>query len=164
MITLDGDVAEISGAMQGGYRSKRPAMGFTEKEISSDIERCESEAQELGNTLQALENRRAENEEKITKLRQEKANLEGEILKVEKTLHLAPTDLDTSKEKKEELKEQLQKLEKEVNEIINKISAKNKELANKKIEKQNLKNKISELRDPALLAELAAFEEKRNQI
>ena len=44
------------------------------------------------------------------------------------------------------------------------ISEKNKELANNRIQKQELKNKISVLRDPALLAELAAFEEKRNQI
>lgn len=164
MVTLDGDLAEISGVMQGGYRKKRPGFGFTEKEISSDIEKYETEISGLENTLKTLENRRTENEEKITKLRQEKANLESDILKVEKTLHLEPTDLEISKTKKQELISNAEKLQKQIDEILNKISEKNKELANNRTEKQNLKDKTSQLRNPELLAELAAFEEKRNQI
>ena len=139
-------------------------MGFTEKEINQDIQKYENEVADLENTIQVLEKRRNENEEKITQLRQEKATLEGEILTTEKTLHLEPTDLEVSKAKKQELKSNSEKTENEINDIISKISEKNKELANNRIQKQELKNKISVLRDPALLAELAAFEEKRNQI
>ncbi len=164
MVTLDGDMAEISGVMHGGYRKKRQGLGFTEKEVTADLDKCEEEIAELENTVQVLENRRKENEENITKLRQDKANLEGDILKVEKTLHLEPTDLEMSKTKKQELASNSKKLEKQIDEIITTISEKNKELANNRIEKQTLKSKTAQLRDPELLAELAAFEEKRNQI
>ena len=164
MVTLDGDLAELSGVMQGGYRKKRPGLGFTEKEINEDIERYEGEMEEQENILQTLEKRRKENEEKITSLRVTKANLEVDILKVEKTLHLEPTDLEISKNKKEEMESSSNSLQKEIDSLVNNITDKNKELANNRIEKQNLKNKISELRDPALLAELATFEEKRNEI
>ncbi len=164
MVTLDGDLAELSGVMQGGYRKKRPGMGFTEKEISSDIEKYQKEMLDLENTLEVLEKRRKENEENITSLRQKKANLEVDILKVEKTLHLEPTDLEISKTKKQELIENSEKLQKEIDKVVNKISETNKGLANNRIEKQTLKNKTAQLRNPELLAELAAFEEKRNQI
>lgn len=164
MVTLDGDLAEVSGVMQGGYRKKRIGYGFDEKEITADMEKYEKEVDELENTLNILEKRRKENEEYISKLRQEKANLEADILKVEKTLHLEPTDLEASKIKKEELGLNEEKLQEEIDGIINKISEKNRELANNRIEKQNLKNRIAQLRDPALLAELATFEEKRNEI
>ncbi|GAG28047.1 unnamed protein product, partial [marine sediment metagenome] len=105
-----------------------------------------------------------ENEEKITNLRQTKAHLEADILKVEKTLHLEPTDLEISKTKKQELSSNAEKLQKQIDEILDKVSEKNKELANNRIEKQTLKNRTLKLRDPALLAELATFEEKRNEI
>ncbi len=164
MVTLDGDLAEFSGVMQGGYRKRRPGLGFTEKEITTDIQKYEQEEADLQNTVTTLENRRKENEEDIVKLRENKANLEADILKVEKTLHLAPTDLEISKTKKQELSSNSKKLEKEIEEIIAQITEKNKELADNRIEKQNLKSKIAELRDPALLAEMATFEEKRNEI
>jgi len=164
IVTLDGDIAEFSGAMQGGYRKKRPGLGFTEKEITSDIKKYEEDISGLENTCKVLENRRRENEESITQLRQQKAHLEADIIKVEKTLHLEPTDLEISKNKKDELKTNSEKIQKENNNIINQISEKNKILANNRIEKQNLKSQISQLRDPTLLAELATFEEKRNEI
>jgi len=163
MVTMDGDLAEISGVMHGGYR-KRRALGFTEKEITSDMEKYGKEISGTENTLQVLEKRRKENEEKINNLRQTKAHLEADILKVEKTLHLEPTDLEISKTKKQELKADAEKLQKQIDEILNKISEKNKELANNRIQKQELRNKTSQLRDPELLAELATFEEKRNEI
>jgi len=164
MVTLDGDLTEFSGVMHGGYRKKRPGLGFNEKEISTDIEKYQTEIENLENTSKTLEKRRAENEDSIQKLRQTKAHLESDILKIEKTLHLDPTDLEISKTKKQELTENASKLQKEINQTLNNISEKNKELSQNRIEKQTLKNKISDLRDPALLAELATFEEKRNEI
>ncbi|MBW2974992.1 chromosome segregation protein SMC [Candidatus Woesearchaeota archaeon] len=164
MVSLDGDLAEISGVMHGGYRKKRPGLGFTEKKITEDLQRYEEEVAETENVLQALENRRKENEERITELRSEKANLEADIIKAEKTLHLEPTDLEISKAKKQELNSKSKETQKKIDEIAKRISEKNKVLANNRIEKQTLRNKTAQLRNPALLAELAAFEEKRNEI
>ena len=164
MVTLDGDLAEHSGLMQGGYRKKRAGMGFSEKQMNEDIERLGQEIEETTNILHTLENRRKENEEMITRLREFKANLEGDILKVEKTLHLSPTDLEMSKVKKQDILKQSKDVEIKIDELISKISEKNKELAKNRIERQQLKNKTSALKAPELLAELAAFEEKRNQL
>ena len=164
MVTLDGDLAEFSGLMHGGYRKKRAGMGFNEKELTQDVDKYEKQAAEIENTIQVLETRRSENEEKITQLRETKAILEADAIKIEKTLHLEPTDLEITKNQKEKLSEESEKIQKDIDEVINNISDKNKGLAQNRIEKQTLKNQISSLRDPALLAELATFEETRNEI
>jgi chromosome segregation protein len=161
--TLEGDKAELSGVMEGGFR-KRKGLGFKEKELDKSINDYEKIIAELENTISTLENRRKENEEAIAKLREEKAILDGEIIKTEKSLHLSPTDLEVTKQKKDELQKQIEGADKKVDEVINKISEVNKELAGLKIEKQKLRSKISELRDPALIAEISAFEEKYRQL
>tara|TARA_Y100000310_G_C20683103_1_gene817240 strand:+ start:108 stop:3608 length:3501 start_codon:yes stop_codon:yes gene_type:complete len=165
MVTLDGDITDTSGAMHGGYRSrKRQGMGFTEKEVNSDIQIHEGKISELTGLIKSFESRRTENEDMITELRTKKANLEGEIIKVEKSLHLESDDLDISKRKKTELAEELSKIDKQTMDVEGKITNVNKGLANIKMDKQKLRAKIGILRDPTLIAELRAFEEKRTEI
>jgi len=55
-------------------------------------------------------------------------------------------------------------IDKNLDNIIVKTSEKNKQLAQLKIRKQQLRDKINELRNPALLAELNAFEQKKTQL
>jgi len=150
--------------MQGGYRKKREGLGFKEKEIGNSISQLEEKEAELTNILDTLEKRRAENEQSIVELRERKAALEGEIIKVEKSLHLEATDLTVSKEKKEELKAEAGKTDKEIIQLGMKISEKNQVLADIKMKKQELRGKISQLRDPALIAELSTFEQKKNEL
>jgi len=165
MATLDGDITTFSGVMRGGYRGrKKEGMGFKEKDVMSNINKYEQMVAELENNIYVMEKRRKTNEEKITALREKKAQLEGEIIKVEKSLHLEPTDLEASKIQKESKANELKSNEEEINKIQMNISEVNKELANIKIEKQKLRSKISELRDPALIAELTTFEEKIRNI
>ncbi|MBI2140780.1 hypothetical protein HYU14_07700 [Candidatus Woesearchaeota archaeon] len=164
MVTLDGDIVETSGLMTGGFRKARPSMGFSQKELDSSMESIGEEMEELGQSLSALENRRKEVEENITKLRQEKAELEGEIIRTEKSLHLGPTDLEQTLSKKEALQGEITKLDKEIEKLGNTVAEKNRLLAQNRIEKQSLRAKTAQLRDPKLLAELATFEEKRNQM
>ena len=161
--TLDGDLFEHSGVMIGGYR-KSKGYGFKEKELNKDIEEYEEITSNLKNIISTLEKRRIENDAKTAELREKKANLEADIIKIEKTLHLEPTDLSSSKLKKEELKTESADAGKEIEKVKEKITALNKELTGIKIEKQNLRQKISELRDPALVVELSTFEEKTKQI
>ncbi|MBW2988832.1 chromosome segregation protein SMC [Candidatus Woesearchaeota archaeon] len=164
MVTLDGDMAEVSGVMHGGYRKKRQGLGFTEKRVTEGMQKCEANVQEMETALETLEKRRRENEEKITSLREAKATLEADILKVEKTLHLDPADMEISRTKKQELTEGSKALQKQIDQVLGEISKHNSELAANRIEKQKLKSKTAQLRNPELLAELAAFEERRNQI
>jgi chromosome segregation protein len=164
MVTLDGDLAEFSGAMHGGFREKKARSGFIEKELTKDIDEYEEAVAALSSKIAKLEKQRAENETLITGYREKKAHLEGEIIKSEKSLHLEPGEVDISRRHKQEIDKNLELVDKEMEDIEQRIAETNKELTAIKIEKQTLRAKITELRDPVLLAELRAFEERRIKI
>jgi chromosome segregation protein len=164
-VTLDGDLAEKSGVMHGGFRLKRKhSMGFKEQDVVKEIEKYENEAKELKNTIDLLEKKRIENEELIAGLRTKKAALEGDIIKTEKSLHLEATDLEASEQKKASLIEQEKSVDKKIKLVEGKIASLNNELALIKTEKQKLRANISQLSNPTLLAELNAFEEKLKEL
>jgi len=163
MATMSGDLVETSGAMQGGFRQKTGAS-FQEKELREGIEKLEKEIEDSNIVVRNLEQKRADNEELIGKLREMKSSLDGEIAAMEKTLHLDSDDLDISKRQKSDLKKAMVDLDKSLDDIISKTSDKNKELASLKARKQQLRDRINELRNPALLAELNAFEQKKAQL
>ena len=164
-VTLDGDVAELSGAMHGGYRiHKKEAFGFKEKEIAERIEEYEKKSGELENLITLYEKRRIENEAKISDLREKKAILEGEIIKSETSMHLESSDTEVLKQQQKERSAQEKQIDAEINKLSNKIFEYNKELTNLKIEKQKLRSVIAQLNDPTLLAELNTFEQKFKQL
>ncbi|PLW80727.1 chromosome segregation protein SMC [Candidatus Woesearchaeota archaeon] len=164
MVTLDGDIAEVSGAMQGGFRQKSKGIGFQEKEVISKIESLEKDIQDSESILVTLERKKQTNEDSIDKLRELKANLEGDIIKTEKSLHLESDDLEASKKIKNEINENIRDFEKRVDEVQNKIGLANRELTDAKIKKQRLRDEVNALRNPRLLAELNTFEQKRQEI
>lgn len=165
MVTLDGDVTEMSGAMQGGYRQRKGrGFGFKEQELGKDIEGCEKKLQDTELLLSRLQKEKKQNEDSITKLREFKAHLEGDIIKLEKILHLDTADLDASRKVKKELQEKLKGVEKETEKIQTAVSEENQSLAKNRIERQQLRQRITDLRNPRLVAELNAFEEKRKQL
>jgi len=163
MVTLDGDLAETSGAMQGGFRQKK-RYSFNRKELQRDLKEYEELLSKLRKTISTLEKRRKENEETISKLREKKANLEGDIIKQEKSLHLESGDIESDKNRKKELQEKLEQKEQEINNIELKIDEKIKSLTDIKTKKQQLRSKISELRNPEVIAELSAYEEKAGEL
>jgi len=163
MVTMSGDLMETSGSMQGGFRQKT-GVGFQEKEVSDGINKLESEIADLAAVQSNLEQKRLDNEELIDRLRQLKSNLDAEVIVMEKSLHLDSNDLDVSKKQKTELKKTITDIDKSIDNILMKISDKNKQLAQLKIKKQQLRDKINELRNPSLLAELNAFEQKKINI
>ncbi len=162
MVTVEGDLAEISGAMIGGYRIKKEAT-FREKGLLGKIDGIDCEINGIEKNISCLETDRKESEEKIMRLRQLKASLEGEIIKTEKSLHLDSSDLDASKKYKEELIAQRKSSDKLLGEIDDGVQEKIRSLTDLKIEKQQLRNKIAELRNPVVLAELNAFEQKKKE-
>ncbi|MFP4656371.1 MAG: chromosome segregation protein SMC [Candidatus Woesearchaeota archaeon] len=165
MVTLDGDLVEMSGAMHGGHRSRKSAgAGFKEKEVAEDIEKLEKETEDLQNVISTLEEQRKGTEERIAKLREDKAELEGEIMAAEKSLHLQSTDVGSSKEEKTKLLDRMEEIDKEIDKILEEISDVNRRLADNKSEKQKLKQKVSTLRDPKVLAELNTYDQKRQEL
>ena len=163
MVTMSGDLLETSGSMQGGFRQKT-GVGFQEKEVSDGIVKLEAEIADLQRITSNLEQKRLDNEDLIDRLRQLKSSIDGEIIVMEKSLHLDSNDLDVSKKQKLELRKNITELDKNLDAIIGKTSEKNRALAQLKIKKQQLRDKINELRNPSLLAELNAFEQKKTQL
>ena len=164
-VTLDGDAADVSGAMHGGFRErKKEAFGFKEREVADSLVENEKKQIELANLIDILEKRRAENEAKITELREQKAVFEGEIIKSETSMKRDVSDDDASMQHKKELEAKVKNIDNEISKINNKIAEHNKELTNLKIEKQKLRNTIAQLNDPTLLAELNTFEQKFKEL
>lgn len=165
MVTLDGDLVEKSGAMQGGFRERRKqSFGFNEKNLMEDIEKHESSMEKLRKSIEDIESRRKENEERINKLRSKKAALEGDIIKTERSLNIAHHDTEDPEERKKELELSMKHYDNEIAKANEDIQKHNKLLTDNKIERQKLRAKVLELRDPALLAELNTFDEKSRQI
>lgn len=164
MVSMDGDLTELSGVMIGGYRAKIRGGAFKDKDLSSGIDKLQTEIGSIQSNMDKWQKDRASNEDKIVKLRELKATLEGEIIKTEKSLHLESSDLDASKAYKKELKDQLKNADKQLRDHNMKISGVNRDLANFKIKKQQLRGRIQELKSPTVLAELNAFEQKRAEL
>jgi len=163
MVTLDGDLCETSGAMTGGFRQKKVGS-FKEKELVGKLEQTRNRVGELEGTMSSLEQARKENEDKIATLRELKAGLEGEIIKQEKSLHLDTKDADGARDYKTELQKTSTQLSDELATLEEKIAEETSALTAFKIEKQGLRDKITQLRNPRVLAELNAFEAKKKQL
>ena len=164
MVTLTGDVVETSGAMQGGHRERKRDFGFMEKEAKDSLQKLEKEISELESILTNLDQKRKDNEELITRLREFKAGLEGEIIKLEKSLRLDSADINADNNQKSELRKQIAEHDKFVNEVSSDITKKNRELAELKIRKQKLRDEINQLRNPRLLAELTSYEQQKSEL
>ncbi|MBD3361674.1 chromosome segregation protein SMC [Candidatus Woesearchaeota archaeon] len=162
MVTLDGDLAEVSGAMIGGFRHKTKGS-FKQKDLTEEIKELEKKVKVDDKELVEFEKLRQDNELKINKLRELKAHLEGEIIKTEKGLHLDSSDLEASQQYKQELKKKIEKNVKDIDSFENKIADETQVLTQLKVEKQTLRNQINELRNPRLLAELNSFEQKKKE-
>jgi len=165
MVTLEGDLAEKSGVMHGGFKKAKSVFQTTEEaKALNELENLENKISELEKEINSSDEEREKNEKEIQSLREKKAIFEAEILKTEKGLHLEESDLDVSKRQKALLKEELEKIEKRIEELSKQIDEKSIILNDYKVKKQELRKKISELRNPVLLAELAAFNQKKSEL
>ncbi|MDP3733983.1 MAG: chromosome segregation protein SMC [Nanoarchaeota archaeon] len=162
MATIDGNSVEASGVMRGGFKERKAALGFQEKDSLEELERVESEINEQHGVLSTIETKRQANDQEVSALRHQKAELEAEIITLEKTLHLHTDDLDATTTLKKELVVQLKDVNDKLDAIHKEIGLENKDLANLKSQKQMLRTKVNELRDPRLLAQLQAFEESKH--
>jgi len=164
-VSLQGDLADVSGAMQGGFRStKRGGMGFQGKEAAVRLEKLEIELADQESVLARVEQKRRDNDQLIERLRGHKANLEGDIVKLEKLLHIDAGDTKMDQDEKKRLQNESKKIDKELDEIQVHLSKANKELAKMKIEKQAVREQITGMRSPEILAQLNSFEEKQQSL
>ncbi len=162
--TLSGDVTEISGAMQGGFRRAKQQGLFGQEEVNKQIQELEQTIANGHNVVALLEKKNSDTEELITRLRNLKGELEGDIIKTEKLLHLDSDDASLDKNDKKILQDKSKTFDKEIDDLQATISEKNKTFAKLKIERQQLRDTLTDLRNPAKLAELRTFEEKKIEL
>lgn len=114
MVTLDGDLAERSGAMIGGYYFKTAAKQI-ESSASQEISRYEQMKESLQNEVAALQTDVKELEEKLREL----ATSESlkEFVDLEKTRVSSEHEVDELREKRKRLQEKKLNLEIEVNRL-----------------------------------------------
>jgi len=161
MCTLDGNTAEASGVMRGGFKQRRRGSGFAEKDSLEKLEKVEMEIAELQGVMSNIEVKREENQNEISSLRNKKSEIEAEMIKLEKTLHLETGDLEATNKLKREISDNLKDVSLELTKVQNEITTINKELATFKSKKHMLRSQVNELRNPRLLAQLQAFEEAK---
>src|SRR3989344_4511377 len=122
MVTLSGDLIEVSGAMVGGHR-KKTGYSFKEADFDDKIGKLSQEVSELKNSINEFESLKLNNDNKIYELKKEKGDLEGQLIKLNKIGSTGDTK-DLNKELVRIISS-LDKLEKE-------IEACNKNLENSK--------------------------------
>lgn len=164
MVTLTGDLIETSGAMQGGFRQRKKGIGFQDKEINERLKALETELKDLVTVIANLDVKKKNNEMRIEALRIEKAELEAEIIKLEKTLHLDSADLDANKKEKDRIVSDLKLVEEDGEKVRKELIDKNKNLTELKERKQKLREELTRLKSPSLLAELNSFEQKKAEL
>jgi chromosome segregation protein len=163
MVTLEGDIADRSGVMRGGHYTKRAGV-FVENDAAKEISSVDKKVKDLRVLIEDLHSRKETNESGISIMRKEKMQLEGEIARLEKTLHLAGEDLDATEQQKSDLVKQMSDVNVQLMSIQDQVDLINKDLAETKSKKEKLKVEINQLRNPRLLAELQAFEEARRNV
>jgi chromosome segregation protein len=139
MVTLEGDLVEISGAMIGGYRFKRVGLSFQEKSLSSSITKIGQEIDQKKRLKELLESRKVENEDRINSLRERKSQLEAEIIKIERTS--SGMSLTELKKQRDNIKSS--NVYSEYSEVGKELQIINSEIQKLKISREKLRGKSS---------------------
>ena len=107
MVTVEGDLIESSGAMIGGFR--RSVGAFRERDLDVSIDKVESELSRLNSIVNTLEERRQENDDRIFKLKERRANIEVEVINLEKLT--GSVDVSSLKEEKANLEREVRSID-----------------------------------------------------
>ncbi len=142
MVTLGGELLEPSGAMIGGFRA-RTGIGFEEKGVSDEVEHLETELSSAHTLIDHLEKKRVSNEEQLRGYRQQRAEVEVDILKLEKTLQVEGTDLDLLEQERKTLTGDMATLGKKLQEFDNDLKKEYATLEGLKTKRIQLHEKIS---------------------
>ena len=93
MVTLDGDLVTKSGAMSGGFKSRKQGMGaFKDDSTFEKLDSLDSKLSKIRGTLDHLKSDKEDSERKLYDFRARKAEVEGDISKLEKILSIGGHD------------------------------------------------------------------------
>jgi len=115
MVTMDGDLVELSGAMTGGYAKKIPLSFSNTEDLDNEIKNIEKKILELDGERQELGLKRKKIEDRLSKL--------------EAPVGSGRTDVERIRVEKDSMNEKRAELKKDINEINNKIKNLKKEIS-----------------------------------
>jgi chromosome segregation protein len=159
MVTLEGDLLDISGAMIGGYR-RTTGMGFKEKEVDIGMGKLETEIAKLQEKINLIEQKKTENDESIISLRERKAVLEAKIVSAENKGY-DTGDFSKLKEEKNQCKEKLVKVNVGLSNVESDVKALGIEIERLRKEREGVKIKMNNLTSSSLSSELNKLEENK---
>lgn len=161
MATLDGDLVESSGAMIGGYR-QRKFGSFKETGSSDKLDLIETEIERLRNIIKTLDKRKIENDSLIDSLREEKANFEASIIKIEKSI--PNLDVKSLIKEKSVLDKELSKIDSTLSSLEKAISVSRLELNKLLPLRLESSKKISEKQSSSSMSKLEEFEKNKEKL
>lgn len=159
MVTLEGDLMEVSGAMIGGFRAKTQGLGFQQKEAAENVGKYEKEVEHQEKLKTTLENRREEVEQRIERFRKLKSEMEGEMIKVEASVG----SLDVEQLMEERDKRAKDKVFSLVASTTKEIAAMQQELEGLKKERERFMDGMKGLSNPQVASSLTNMEERRQK-
>lgn len=163
MVTLDGDLVTKSGAMSGGFKSRKRGLGAFKDDTSvQKLANIDSKISSLQATISHLKSEKEDSERNIYDLRQRKMEVEGDILKLEKILSIEGKDVDSIKSEMEAIysdktviESSLKKQEKDIREI-------EQEIENLHTKKNKLKQ--GSFSNNSVFKDISVIEEKRDKL
>jgi chromosome segregation protein len=154
MVTVEGDVFSSTGAITGGFRKRNVGVKFGERDISNRVDKMDSELSLLKRELNRSEKNRNELQEKLIKLRHEKAELEGKL----GSTGLSETDPAKVLQEKKDLLAQQKSLIVELRKTSSEDKATISKIDNLTVEKNALAMKIKNLRFGSQSSEIKKLE------
>ena len=109
--------------MIGGFRNKVIGLGFKEKDIKAKVTKLENEIQMLREEVLDIEQSRLIHEKELQKLRENRANMEGEIIQTSRSLGIG--NLTKLKEEKIHYSNLIEKDEIKIKGLIERIKENN---------------------------------------
>ena len=158
MVSLTGDLIEISGAMIGGFR-RESGLGFQQKEVSEGLEKTENEIEKLTEMINHIEKKKMNNDEEIVYFRERKAVLEAEIKVAE--VAIGTEDFKEIETKRKELLLQVKEIDTKSKGVIDEVVKIEKELDKLKQQRQEQIGTITRSGSSKMSKELEAFELQR---
>ena len=159
MVTLEGDLIEPSGAMIGGFRGRR-GLGFNQTKINENVAMLEEKLSELNKKTSEDMARRSEIDHEIESLRKKKAELYGDIVKIEKSLGINSTN--GVKKERAELDKEKTKLDSELANVNKDFSKFQYEIEQIKNEKKEINEKI--ISNPEIKDNLTKLESEKDRL
>ncbi len=158
MVSLTGDLLEISGAMIGGYR-RESGLGFQQREVAEGLEKTESKIGKLTEMVTLLEKKKTENDEEVVYCRERKAVLEAEIKVAE--VNIGSEDCKEMEARKKELLSQIKEMDSMAKNVAEDLVKIERELDKLKQERQAQIEVLTKLGSSEMSKELENFDLQR---